>query len=192
MYWKDKIKQSKLFLHHLIIKKAMTELGLECTDIQFKNQIDNETSDEGRVAVLVSELYTKSVRTAFENASDGLTVSQAYLGCIQMFFRNALESNNAARHFYNSMEDTCPYCANVHCSVLGLKLDSDVTTMLQNTVSIAEGVNKEMSLDAMVFVAKQASNVLVRSILAERSTACVGGSESCGKSILDLISDHAN
>lgn len=170
----------------------MRELGLECTDTQFKNQIDNETSDEGRIAVLVSELYTKSVRTAFENASEGLTASQAYLGHIQLFFRNALESNNGARHFYNSMEDTCPYCTNVHCSILGLKLDSDVTTMLQNAVSVAEGVNKDISLDAMVFVAKQTSNVLVRSILAERSTACIGGSESCGKSILELVSNHAN
>lgn len=172
----------------------MSELGFECTDEQFKELVDNENTDEARVAILVSEIYSKSVRVAHDTtvvrASDDvnppLVPSQAYLGCIQSFFRHALENEGIARHFYDSLEDTCPYCANLHASMLGLKLDSDVTTMLENAVSVAGGINKDISVDAMVYVARHASLVLVQAILAEGSAACVGGSASCGKSILEL------
>ena len=170
-------------------------LGFICTDDEFSTAIDEANTDGLRGSLLVSELYGKAVQAVYGGAvieaSDAppldLTVSAAYLGHLHIFFRDALENDGICRKLYNSLESICPYCFTVQVACLGMKLDQEVTSMIESAVNMTASLNRNMATDAIVYVARHSSLVLVQAQLEDIPVSCLEDSESCGKSVNDLL-----
>lgn len=166
-----------------------------CSDEEFIHSIESCSNDNEKIAKFVSELYGKAVHTIHTDsiitASDSsgerqLTVSSAYLGCIMLLFRQALEIDGDARKFYNLVEGVCPYCINVNSALMGMKLDEEVSSLIRRSIQIATD-STNISTDAIVYVARHASLTLVTAYLLDHPVQCLGDSPSCGKTILELL-----
>lgn len=170
-------------------------LGFICTDDEFSTAIDQSNTDSMRASLLVSELYGKAVQTVYGGpvieASDAppvdITVSAAYLGYLHIFFRDALENDGIGRKLYDSLESICPYCFTVQVACLGMKLDQEVTSMIETSVNMTASLNRGMATDAIVYVARHSSVVLVTAQLEDVPIVCLRDSPSCGKSVLELL-----
>lgn len=171
-----------------------------CSDEEFMQAVSACNTDGERLSVFISELYGKAVNTIHTDsvvtASDStdereLTPSSAYLGCLMLFFRQAMELDGDARRFYSMVEGVCPYCTNIHSALIGMKLDEEVTSILRQTVFLGTQ-STNMSTEALVYVARQASLVLVKAYLLDHPVACLGDSTSCGKTIEELLEDGSD
>lgn len=166
-----------------------------CSDEEFISAIESCSNDNEKVAKFVSELYGKAVHTIHTDSiitsSDStqereLTISSAYLGCIMLIFRQALEVDGDARKFYGLVEGVCPYCVNVNAALLGMKLDEEVSSLIRRSIQIATGTTN-ITTEAIVYVARHASLTLVTAHLLDNPVQCIGDNPSCGKTILELL-----